>query len=319
MFRNQETTQEKQEGSLKSAIYQGWTTHMRLQPKRNKFKYLVYMAFVNLDELCRGHLDNWPIFSSRSSFALTSLLECDHMIHEDKNQNLSDRVRDFVQQETGKRPRGDIFLLTNLRVLGVEFNPISFYYIFSDNDNLNSTTLEFVVAEVSNFPWFEQHSYLLKPEEVLTRPTSEPEHKLQTFSTVEKCFHVSPFMPVDGLRYSWQISDPRHSVRVRIHLHDSETRNIFYASLDARSSSWSTFNLCKMQILYPWHSLCVMGAILYEAAKLFRSGFEFFAHPSGATSRLSRAVESVVLVVSTGKNCLKSIQQQFRASLNRIL
>lgn len=244
------------------------------------------------------------------------------MIHEDCRRDLTTRIRDFVERGTGKRPIGRICLLTNLRILGVEFNPVSFYYVFGDDGRSNEgggemPVLEAVVAEVANFPWFEQHPYLLTRDKAVSKQQIQSSDPFLTFSSVAKEFHVSPFMPIDGLRYHWAIAPPHETIRTRITLRgEGDTDGVFFwASLDASRCEWSGWNLCKMQVLYPWHSLSVMVGILYEAGKMFRSGFAFFPHPTGATSSLSRAVESVVAATSSISASLSSLRQRWCVSV----
>lgn len=267
-----------------TALYRGSTTHSRQKPSSNRFTYGVYMAYVDLEELASGSLENWPLFSSRTPWALLSLLPRDHMFNEPLDVALLTRVRDVVERETGMRPAGPIRLLTNLRVLGVEFNPVSFYYVF----DASGERLEALVAEVSNFPWFEQHNYVITP--VAGKEEFGP---LRRFSGHEKAFHVSPFMAIDGICYDWLVGRPDERVQVRIGLHERDV-SFFMASLDARRVPWTVGNLLAMQVLYPVHTLRVMAGILYEASKLFKRGLTFFPHPDGAETTLSRAVEKVV-------------------------
>lgn len=268
------------------------------------------MAYVDLEELQQGRLEQWPVFSSHTAFAMTSLLKRDHLIHEAADSDLNTRVRDFVERHTGSRPTGRVRLLTNLRIMGVEFNPVSFYYIFNEDD----TNVEFIVAEVANFPWFEQHAYLVKPKDVSStaivtnQDDLQPERLFQKFETVVKQFHVSPFMPIEHLRYHWIFSHPENVLRVFISLwEDVSSAPIFYASLHTNRIEWSVRNLIKMQWVYPLHSVYVMIGILFEAAKLFRSGAVFFPHPTGATSFLSTAVENVISSVASIKRMFASI------------
>lgn len=244
------------------------------------------MGYIDLEEAAAGRLDCWPLFSTRTPLALLSLLACDHMFNEPAERNLLARVRDLVERETGSRPRGPIRLLTNLRVCGVEFNPVSFYYVFTEDGK----DLETVVAEVSNFPWFEQHCYVIRPVEEV--PEGRPA-VLRRFSSHDKQFHVSPFIEIPGVRYDWLVGTPAERVSVRIGVeHDGE--GFFSAGLDAKRLPWSSWNLLKMQRRYPAHTLKVMTGILFEAVKLFRRGLQFIPHPTGTTTRLSRAVEVAV-------------------------
>lgn len=307
-------------GAISSAIYCGSTTHRRVRPVTNRFTYPVYMAYVDLEELQQDRLQNWPIFSTRTAFAMTSLLKRNHLIHEAADCDLNTRVRDFVERHTGNRPTGRVRLLTKLRIMGVEFNPVSFYYIFNADDS----NVEFVVAEVANFPWFEQHAYLLKPEAasltagVINHADLPSAAHLRKFDPVDKEFHVSPFMPIEHMRYHWMISHPRDMLRIFISLReDASSVRICHASLHTNRIEWSVYNLIKMQCIYPLHSLCVMIGILYEGAKFFRSGAVFFPHPTGATSFLSTAVDNVVSTVASVKSMvtsISSIRQRWRVA-----
>ncbi|CAN8070354.1 unnamed protein product [Agarophyton chilense] len=206
-------------------------------------------------------------------------------------------VCDLVERETERRPSGPIRLLTNPRVSGIEFNPVSFYYVFEPD----GTTLQCVVAEVGNFPWFEQHNY------VVTTTTSS------AFNTNKKEFHVSPFMQMENIAYDWVFHPPAENLRVRIAV-SKQRQHFFTATLDAQKMEWSLFNLIRMQLLYPLHSFRVMIGILYEAAKLFRSGFAFHPHPDGTQTKFSRAVEAIVGAV----NGLRSFLQK-PCSMSRIV
>lgn len=295
-----------------ACLYVGTTTHTRLRPVRHSFTYSVYMGCVDVHALVNGHLDCWPLFSSRTPWALLSLLSRDHLIHGNQTNDLETRARDVVEGHTGTRPKGRIRLMTNLRVLGVEFNPVSFYFVSREHDD---DDMEAIIAEVSNFPWFEQHAYVVTPmanSDDRTNDKTNDNTDLRAFHATGKAFHVSPFMPLNGLRYVWRVRPPGQRVTVYIQLtdvdgvieptrtYDAETMAKFFrASVDGSMREWTTLNLLRVQLSLPVHTLRVMGGILYEAARLFRKGVTFYPHPSGATSALSLAVEKVVGTFTT--------------------
>eukprot|EP00178_Gracilaria_changii_P017424 TRINITY_DN4977_c0_g1_i1.p1 TRINITY_DN4977_c0_g1~~TRINITY_DN4977_c0_g1_i1.p1 ORF type:complete len:286 (-),score=23.52 TRINITY_DN4977_c0_g1_i1:172-1029(-) len=278
---------------MNSALYVGSTTHARRRPSANRFTYGVYMIYVDLQEAQSGLLDCWPFFSTKTPFSLLSLLVRDHMINE-RPEKLYPTVCDLVERETGKRPTGPIRLLTNPRVCGVEFNPVSFYYVFEPD----GTTLQCIVAEVGNFPWFEQHNYVVTPT-----PSA-------SFNDSNKEFHVSPFIQMDNIAYHWVFNAPADSISVRIAL-SKQREQLFTASLDAQRRRWSVFNMIRMQLRYPLHSIRVMAAILYEAAKLFQRDFTFYAHPQGTQTKLSRAVEVLVGAVNSLRYSLQNPSSMF--------
>ncbi|MGC3965993.1 MAG: DUF1365 family protein [Pirellulales bacterium] len=74
-----------------------------------------------------------------------------------RKQPLDATVRELVESRLGFQPAGPIRLLTNLRMLGLRMNPVSFYYCYAGD----GTKLEALVAEVTNTPWDERHCYVL--------------------------------------------------------------------------------------------------------------------------------------------------------------
>ncbi|MCX8952282.1 DUF1365 domain-containing protein [Ruegeria sp. NA] len=78
-----------------------------------------------------------------------------------------------------------VMLLTQPRVLGHVFNPVSFWFCFDRDDQLYA-----VVAEVTN-TFGTRHSYLChKPDFSTIRPTDR--------LAAEKVMHVSPFQKIEG-------------------------------------------------------------------------------------------------------------------------
>mgnify|MGYP000429725471 CR=1 FL=1 len=138
--------------ALRSGIYKGWLRHRRSHPKTHEFRYRTFMMYIDLSEL-DTLFDVHPFWSNKKP-ALAYFRRSDYL--GDPNTPLDDAVRLKVQEETGEYPRGRVALLTNLRYFGLSFNPISCYYVFNRNDQL-----ETILAEVTNTPWNEKHYYVL--------------------------------------------------------------------------------------------------------------------------------------------------------------
>ena len=94
---------------------------------------------------------------------------------------------------------GRILMLTNARVLGYVFNPLTVYWCHGPDGGLRC-----VVAEVHNTHG-ERHCYLLHPGD---RGRCE----------TDKEFYVSPFLTVDG-RYRMSFSEPGERLSVQMELH----------------------------------------------------------------------------------------------------
>ena len=112
-------------------------------------------------------------------------------------------VRDRVAELSGHRPAGPIRLLTQLRSFGLCFNPVSFYYCFEAGAD---GELHSVLAEVTNTPWGERHSYLL-----LTARRA----RAVRAGRFAKELHVSPFMGMDHA-YQARATQPGPTLSVHI-------------------------------------------------------------------------------------------------------
>ena len=158
----------------RSCAYEGLVEHRRLRPSAHRFRYRIFMLYLDLGEL-PGALDNRLLWSARRP-APARFRRADYP--GDTEQPLDAWVRDLVAARTGVRPSGPVHLLTHLRYVGVWFNPISVYYCFADDGR----TLEWAVLEVTSTPWRERTHYVLDvrgeadPRPSTGRNESDPSH-----------------------------------------------------------------------------------------------------------------------------------------------
>lgn len=175
-----------------AAFYEGTVRHRRFAVTERVFRHKISMAYMDLAALGDATL-------------------------------LGDAaVRALVARETGDRPDGAIGVLTQRRVLGNSFNPVSFYYCHNPDDRLHS-----VVAEVTSTPWSERHAYVLRAAGTTV------EH-----GAFDKALHVSPFLPMDQ-HYAWTTTAPTATnPMLSIHIAVSKDDNTaFDATLNLRRRS----------------------------------------------------------------------------------
>lgn len=133
--------------------------------------------------------------------------------------------------ETGIWPEGKICILTGLRALGIGFEPVSFYYIFDKSGK----EVRWIVAEVNNSPWFEQHCYVLplQNNNNNTSPTENEEGlSLLDYGGYGKGFHVSPFMDIKSISYTWKFSKPgQQHLLIHSYLQEKKTKFLFLKQL----------------------------------------------------------------------------------------
>ena len=235
-----------------SCLYEGVLAHRRLEPER-QFRHRVAMAYIDLDELPRL-LDGRLL---RASPGLMRFRRGDY--HGDAGTDLGESVRDTVERQLGARPSGPVRLLTNLRSLGVCFNPVSFYYCFSDEGE----RLEAVLAEVTNTPWRERHAYSMAGGSGSSR----------------KRLHVSPFMPMNQ-SYTFSAVAPGARLAVTIENRGAE-RLEFAASLLLRRVELTPQAVRRISIRYPMSAVRTLALIYGHALGLRLAGVRPHPHPEG--------------------------------------
>ncbi len=243
------------------AIYVGEVRHRRTRPKVHAFTYPLFMAFLDVDripELCRvspflsyGRW-NWAAFHEEDQFGDPSL-------------SLRERLRLDALAKGHVLPEGPIYLLTHLRYLGICFNPVSYFYCYDQAGHLM-----LIMAQVSNTPWRERHTYWLPVAEGHQGPGG-------VSFDVPKAFHVSPFMPMD-CRYRWAFTPPGEALKV--HIAEFDRLDLFFdATLQLSKRPWMAGIVWRTLVQFPWMTLKVLIAIHWEAFWLWIKRVPVFTHP----------------------------------------
>jgi DUF1365 family protein len=233
---------------MNSALYTGTVMHARTTPKANVFRYRVCCYLLDLDEL--PALDRRVRFFGWNRRSIVSLHDRDHL-----------DVRAYLARHGITADR--ILLLTNLRVLGYVFNPVSFFYCYAGGE------LVCIVAEVSN-TFGERLPYLLSRDNRV-----EGERRLSYRH--EKQLHVSPFFGLDQT-YQWWFSEPGETVSVRIDVLEDGARP-FLATLTGRREPLTSRTLARALVRFPLMPLQVIGLIHLQAARLWLKRVPFFRKP----------------------------------------
>jgi hypothetical protein len=221
------------------------------------------MMYVDLEELPTAFEDRW--FWSVERTNLASFSRADHV--GDPSLPLDESIRQLVQERTGSRPAGPIRLLTHFRYFGYVFNPVSFYFCYDESDR----HVETIVAEITNTPWGERHCYVLGAKHNCTQGSRKRYH-------LDKAFHISPFMDMD-LVYDWRFTEP--TSQLAIHMENlRDGRPFFDATMKLERRELSSTSLARVLLQYPLMTAKVIGAIHWQALKLWAKGVPFHPHPS---------------------------------------
>jgi DUF1365 family protein len=254
---------------MHSAIYTGRLRHRRFFPKRHEFCYSSTLFYLDLDELPELFSDTF--FWSINSKNLGAFQRADYL--GDPQFQLIDAVRNKARELAGYCPSGPVRMLTNLRIFGLCFNPVTFYYLF----NANNTMPELILAEVNNTPWNERHVYLVRCNS-----------SGKTASTFAKEFHVSPFNPL-AMEYRWVSTAPGESLLVHMENHgamaEPATQGLHMdATLTLERQPWSSAALNKILLLQPWAAIKVPVLIYWQALRLFIKGAPLYDHAKFITT-----------------------------------
>ena len=237
---------------MNSALYVGTVMHARRSPRDHVFRYPVYQWLIDLDEL--PELDRRFRLVGWNRPAVTTWRDRDHV----------DLRRYLHESGVDLGPGGGRLLcLTNLRVLGYVFNPVSFWWCYRDGGELAC-----IVAEINN-TFGERLPYLL------TRANGDGRRR-HVYET-DKRIHVSPFMSMDQ-RYTWSFSEPGERLSVRIDVSEDGMRP-FHATFVARRVELTPATVRAALLRYPLMPARVIGLIHLNAARLALKRVPFFRKP----------------------------------------
>ena len=189
---------------MRSAIYTGTLVHARRSPARHVFRYPVSYWLFDLDEL--SQLERRLRLFSVNRPNVVSLRDVDHF---DGAAPLKEAVIELAADPSIER----VLMLTQPRVLGYVFNPVSFYWCYRADGSLGC-----MVSELNN-------TFGERLPEVLRGPELRYEQR--------KRLHVSPFFGLDQT-YEYAFSQPGDDVCARIHVRDPDGAQPLTAVLHAR-------------------------------------------------------------------------------------
>src|SRR5262249_41639478 len=98
----------------------------------------------------------------------------------------------------------------------------------------------------------------------------------------DKAFHVSPFMPMQ-IGYDWRFTDP--GARLAVHMVNRRAgTTLFDATLALERREITTAHLACALLRFPFGSLHAVGAIYWQALRLWGKRVPFHRHPAKQTA-----------------------------------
>lgn len=236
---------------MRSGLYTGTLMHSRREPRRNTFRYPVSYFLLDLDEL--GEIERELTLFSRNRRNVVSFRDRDYL--DGDGTPLKEAVVRFCAQRGTAVER--VLTLTQLRVLGYVFNPVTFHWCYGPDEKLAG-----IVAELSN-------TFGERLPELLRGPSLHYEHA--------KRLHVSPFFGLDQ-NYEYAFSEPEEELWARIHVREREKRPLT-AVLHLERSELTNAGLARMLARYPLMPLQITALIHWQALRLFAKRVPFHRKP----------------------------------------
>jgi DUF1365 family protein len=176
-------------------------------------------------------------------------------------------------------PDGPIYLLTHLRYLGYCFNPISFFYCYDEQGRIHS-----VLSEVNN-TFGESRNYWLTDA-----------NRVESAGSFRYCcpktLHVSPFNPMN-LGYEFVLTEPGEKLVAHMNTTEDSDKPFFDATLTLEHRPWTAHNVGMALARHPFMTAKVIGAIHWEALRLWIRRVPVFTHPDRIAAEVGEATKRV--------------------------
>jgi len=257
---------------MNSALYRCSIMHNRLEPKRHTLHYNVFMFWLDLDEI--DTIAKKFRLISRNKFNMFNFRDADHVQlpadKPDTSKNVKQQITDFLVSQNVKLNSPKIFLLTNLRTMGYQFNPVSFYFVYENEKPLCC------VAEVGN-TFGEMKLFLLNNETL---------QKNSFLYRTKKYFYVSPFIEHD-VEFDFQLALPGDKLNLRIDDYKGDKR-FFIATVTGEKKKLTRGRIWLYAIRFPFITLKVISLIHWNALLLWLKKIPY--HKKAENANLQRDV-----------------------------
>ncbi len=262
---------------MNSFLYRAKVMHNRMSPKKHRFHYNVFLFCLDIDRM-EDDIKQLSLVS-RNRFNLFSFYDRDHLevmgnrgqVASEKKINVREELNLFLKKSGVEKNPARVLLVTNLRLLGYVFNPVSFYFCYDGNDNPICA-----IAEVQN-TFKEMKLFFLGKENF-----DGKQFHLRT----KKYFYVSPFIDHDA-EFDFNLELPTEKLNVRIDDYKNDER-FFISTLTGKRKELTSWRLLGYFFRFPFITLQIIFLIHWNAFLLWMKKIHF--HRKGEHKDLQREV-----------------------------
>lgn len=232
---------------LTSCLYSGEVVHRRLSPIRHELRYTVFNLFADVDRLS-DTASSLRLFSY-NRLNLFSIMDRNH--GKGDGTPIAQHAWSLVREVACGPDIKKIFMFCYPSILGYVFNPLTVYYGFDADERLRV-----MIYEVNN-TFGGRHSYVIPFQDDASQKA--PKH-----------FFVSPFNAVEG-EYLFHVSVPQQKMALGVAL-TANGKPVLKAYVTGVSTAFTDANLIRSFLSVPFLTIKIIGAIHWEAFRLWRKG-----------------------------------------------
>lgn len=234
---------------MRSCLYECEVWHERKLPSFHAFRTKHFMFYLCLNELSSNKTNSRLLGVNRLN--VFSFMDRDYLpVQNATGAPLIERVKSVASKLGVVEAIARIELLTNVRIFGYVFNPVSFYYCFSGDDRLLCC-----ICEVGN-TFGEKKVFLVQPNADGLLKNRQ-----------KKFFYVSPFTDLDQ-EFVFDIAVPDEELDIRIDTMDCD-EPVVKAAIKGRREPLGDAHLVSLLLRYSWATAKVITLIHVHALFLW--------------------------------------------------
>ena len=251
---------------FRSAIGRTTVRHRRHRPREHELELATMHVLVDVDEL--PELDRRVRGFGVDRAALMAIRAADHLLGDGTGGDLRAEVERHLAAQGVTLPAGRLQLLCHPRTFGHVFDPVAWWFAYDPDGSLG-----LVLAEVTS---------TFGDRDVYVLDALEPGPNGTVRASAEKRLHVSPFLPVDGLRYRFVIRPPgaEPDGRALVHMEVEDADGVVLdATQRVALTPMSSREVARALLRFPLVSLRSLAWIHAHALVLWRKRVPFHRRP----------------------------------------